>query len=61
MDLTEDECELVRRYRAMPPHQRPPYLRLGMRLLNDVPRVRAEYLFWDEIVRADGRRVVAKR
>ena len=61
MDLAEDECELVRRYRAMPRHQRPPYLRLGMRLLNDVPRVRAEYLFWDEIKSADARRVAAKR
>ncbi len=61
MDLTDDEWELVRRYRAMPPYHRPPYLRLGLRLLNDIPRVRAEYLFWDEIARADARRAVAKR
>ena len=36
-------------------------IRLGMRLLNDVPRVRAEYLFWDEIVRADARRVAGRK
>ncbi len=61
MDLTDDEHELVRRYRAMPAHYRPPFRRLSLRLLNDVPRVKAEYLLWQEIVRADTKHAIGKR
>ncbi len=49
----DDQTEAARKsqaiLRAMPPEYHSAWIRMGIRLLNDVPPAKAEALFWQEV------------
>ncbi len=49
----DDQTDVGRRaegiLRSMPPKYRPAWIRMGIRLLNDVPPAKAKALYWQEL------------
>ena len=50
--LTEEELESLEKLRSMPPDYRAAWMRMGIRLINGYPTVKAEALFWRDIAAA---------